>query len=135
MKVSDEKSSSVSCDDVFQFLGVYWDKENRPFQTEEWYTAHFAMPSRFITPEVYSLSVLQTFRLLSICAPLHNGFSTFMKLIGTDDFVFKGMYDTYRNKHIDINIQYVGEDQRLKNTMFPLSLVIRDGWRAFGNTL
>lgn len=114
------------------FLGYFWDIQNRPIQVEQWYIAHLSLPSRFIDVRASQipLPILQTYRGISLCMGIYQGMSWFEKLVGYGDYVYIDLLAQYRSGN-DPVIQYVGEDQRLTNLRIPFSLIFGEGWQAF----
>lgn len=130
MTIDISSSKTVDYDDIFDFLGYFWDSDNRPTQLEPWYIAHLCLPSRFLTVTDIPLSYLQTYRGISICCGLFGGMETFERLVGKYDFVWQHLLSEYKSGNDPI-ISYVGEDQRLVNLRIPLSIILVEGWEAF----
>lgn len=116
---------------VFDFLGYFWDSENRPTQVIEWYIAHLCLPSRFISPDTYGLpiSILQTYRGICVCMGLYKGMETFEFLVGNQDYEYQKLKDLYQ-RGSDPIIQYVGEDMRLFKIRIPMSVIFKEGWKS-----
>jgi hypothetical protein len=127
MVIRPEKCEIVRYNSVFQFLGYFWDDQNRPFQQQEWYIAHLIMPSRFYRDYPFPISVLQTYRGITVCMSLYKGMKMFHRLIGTKDFVYNELYQKYINDEDPI-ISYVGEDQRYYDLRIPMSVIFNEGW-------
>jgi hypothetical protein len=128
--VIDRESCSISTkDDEIDFLGYFWDIQNRPTQKLEWYVAHLVLPSRFIKVTDIPLDVLQTYRGISICMSLYQGMKMFERLVGYRDRVWIDLRTRYANGQDPI-IQYVGEDQRMSQLRIPLSVIFNEGWES-----
>jgi len=131
MTVSEEKSAVTEYNEDFSFIGYIWDSENRPIQYQDWYVAHFCLPSRFYRTQMFDIADLQTYRAISMSMVLYKGMENYEHLIGWGDFVYARLLDEYA-RGIDPCIYYVGEDQRQFGLKIPLSLVFNEGWTAFG---
>jgi len=127
MLVNVEKTDVVNSSDTLPFLGYLWDNRDRPTQTENWYITHLAIPSTFYTGLEVPVSLFQTYRAISVCLPLYNGYKMFMKLIGYDDFMYRRLHKMYL-KGEDPIIPYVTKDRRFENIKFPMSLFVRGSW-------
>lgn len=114
----------------FQFLGYLWDTSNRPTQTKEWFIVHFCYPQRFFRDNDIPVPLLQTYRAISIAAPLYNGLNIFIKHIGKYDKIFKHMVKLM-NEGKSVEFRYFGEDQRLNKLRLPLDNMIKYGWRYY----
>lgn len=132
MTVNTEKTESVLSTGNIPFLGYIWDRRNRAIQSENWFITHLCLPSSFAINLDIPVSLYQTFRAISVCLPLYNGFNMFMKLIGFEDFVFKDLYNKYISGQ-DTSIRYITNDRRFENLNFPLSLFIEGTWQERSN--
>lgn len=130
MLIIPEKCSTSSFDKPFNFLGYTWDTLNRPVQPQEWYIAHYCLPSRFYRDYPFPVSVLQTYRALSLSMGLYQGIEMFESLIGSDDFIWVKLKEDWE-RGLDTIITYVGSDMRKYGLKIPLSVILTEGWRAF----
>lgn len=115
--------------DEIDFLGYFWDVENRPTQKQEWYIAHLVLPSRFLKSTSIPLDVLQTYRGITICMSLYQGMEMFEYLVGHSDYIWRDLMHRYENGEDPI-INYVGEDQRNAFLRIPLSVIFNEGWES-----
>lgn len=113
----------------FMFIGYYWDDQNRPTQKELWYIAHLCLPSRFLKVDKIPLSVLQTYRGITLCMSLYRGMEYFEKLVGYADTIWIQLLKDYNSGKEPI-IHYVGEDQRFSKLRIPLSVIFHEGWES-----
>jgi hypothetical protein len=73
MKVTVKHVTESPEDDIF-FLGRYWDKNNRPFQSEEYIALRISYTKWYDDKTIpFDYKNLQINRILSICLPLLNG--------------------------------------------------------------
>jgi hypothetical protein len=75
MKCTVYKVAEVPQDDVF-FLGRYWNKNNEPYQTDNYITAHIISRTKWYNKDDVDFDIsehLNVNRILSICCPLSNG--------------------------------------------------------------
>lgn len=75
MKIVVNCQYSSSSENIF-FLGRYWDKYNRPIQTETYVISHICVRTKFYKVNDVGKNVIDNidlFRILSICLPLYNG--------------------------------------------------------------
>jgi len=131
MIVNVEKSGKTKSNEMFEFLGYVWDKHNRPIEFDSWYISHLCIPSRFLRSEDIPISLLQTFRAITICMVLYKGIDTFERLIGNQDKVWVDLKSSYYKLGKDPLIHWVSEDQRMNQMRIPLSDIISKGWLAF----
>jgi hypothetical protein len=128
--VINPKSIDTPPDSDLPFLGCIWNMNNEPYQTLEWFVSHFCVPSRFYRDSPIPVSVLQTYRAITICTTVNKGIEIFCKLIGFKDPVFKDIYAQYR-KGLDPQIRYIGGKERELYIKIPLAKIIECGWRCF----
>lgn len=133
--VNANKSELVNNSSKIPFLGYVWDTTNRPIQSIPWYIVHLIFPSRFIRrSEIpFDIKYLQTFRAISLCCQLYDGFKIYKQLVGNKDRVLNEFYRMYVRGQ-DPLLHVVLEDQRNFLYRFPFSLILK-GWRAFGGML
>jgi len=124
-----EKSSIYKYNEPLTFIGYNWDIEDRPTQSIEWYIAHLCMPSRFFRNYPFPVSVLQTYRGISICMSLFGGMNMFEYLVGWADTVYIELKHKYNNQE-DPLITYVGEDMRYYGLRIPMSVIFNEGWES-----
>jgi len=70
--------------DVY-FLGRYWDKFGRPWQTERFMTSRIITRSKWFKKEDVPFDIsehLELYRILSICLPFYNGMDYLLKTFG-----------------------------------------------------
>jgi hypothetical protein len=130
LEVNISKSSIHEYDESIDFLGYKWDNCNRPYQELEWYLTHFIYPQSFIKDDAIPNFVLQTYRAISIAAPLYGGMRIFSKYIGRYDSVYQDLLDDIKNGRKAM-IPYIGEDKRLEYVTIPLLNILQGGWRYY----
>lgn len=129
--VSIAKSSIHNNDEPIVFLGRIWDIENRPTAPLKWYIAHLALPSKFYRDLPFSVALFQTYRALSLVAPLYRGIEIFEKLVGWGDKVWlelkRQFYET-SNKPI---IRMIDWDVKKMYIGVPMERFIYGSWEDF----
>jgi hypothetical protein len=128
LEINKEKTDIFGTREVISFLGYYWDLRNRATQKEEWYITHLALPSSFYTDVGMPLGLFMTYRAISVCLPLYNGYHMFKLLIGNEDKFFNILMAQYKSGK-DTVIRYITQDKRYSDVTFPFSLFINGTWK------
>lgn len=131
MPINVEKSGEYSTSEDFPFLGRFWDTDNAPYETENWYIAHLALPSRFYTKLPIPVSLMQTYRGISLCMSLRDGVREFERLVGYGDKVWLDLKREYSLNRSDPIIRYISEEAGTFLLGFPLSRILTGNWRLF----
>ncbi len=134
LSVNAEKSFEYGPRETIDFLGYKWDRENRPTQDIEWFLVHFCYPQSFLKVTNIPLALLQTYRAISIAAPLYGGMKIFSRYIGRYDVVYKVMLSKLARGE-EVSIMYVGEDRRFDRVVVPLSNILSGGWKYYQTQL
>ncbi len=134
LEVNLSKSSIHTCVESIDFLGYKWDYENRPYQERNWYLTHFIYPQSYKKDDAIPNYILQTYRAISIAAPLYGGMRVFFKYIGRYDEVYKKLLRQVKNGQ-KATIPYVGEDRRLEEVKIPLANILQGGWRYYSKAI
>lgn len=121
------KTKVTRVGDDFDFLGYTWDFKNEAVQSELWFITHICLSSTFYTNLDIPISVFQTYRAISVCMPLANGFEMFNRLLGEDDKVYRELVERY-NRGEQTIIPFITSDKRYNHIKFPFELFLRGTW-------
>lgn len=131
LPVSIDKSGTYYYNTEISFLGRIWDVQNRPTEPENWYVAHLALPSRFYTKLPFPVSIMQTYRGLSLCMSLYKGIETYERLVGYGDTVWIDIKRNYEIFGENPTIRVISEDMTTFMVGIPLSRILSGDWRQF----
>jgi hypothetical protein len=124
LTLSLEKTLISKHDESILYLGFYWDKYNRPDQTDLWWIAKVVTPERYVDAKGWG-RILN--RITSIIFQIKRGPKIFYKLA---NYELKWLRTDIRRRS-KVIVHFWTPISGLNMESLPLDILLTKGWRTF----